>query len=208
MEKILKYKVILPLWPKLTCDFICDPANEEAYKFATRQDWDRLIIYGSYGKTALAKYLAKNFNFFILDPNIQLTINNNNVIWDYIPQNFYSVSAFHAWNVYPSKIIVILENHPLSINILPNDLKTRLIEAKCVKIYPPSKNLKIQIFKLWLNSMHINITDSGLNFLFSTENDTLPNLYIKAKILHKYACENQREITIHSIHDCINKKIW
>ena len=198
--------MILPLWSSLNCDFICDSSNEEAYKITTEQMWHKLVIYGSYGKTALANYMQKNFNYCIINPQINLIQINENIIWDFIPSDFNSELAFHLWNISSKKLIIIMENHPLATNIMPNDLKTRLAEAICVKIYPPTRNLKMQIFKSWFKFGGLIITDTVLNFFFSLYNDSLPILYQRATIIYKYSCKNQKEITIHTIQNC--SKLW
>lgn len=195
---------LLPIWPSLDGTFIVSDENRAAYK-ALHSVWpdNKIIIYGSWGKSHLAQQLY-SIGYHNCNPNNTphlLTVWDNFDQYEYTPEK-----AFHHWNECTRmqyKLCITMRHSPSCATIEPHDLQSRIRSTFAVQIKPPGDLLRRKIFCQWLYNGGIRIEQQVLDYFFSRYDSDLPTLSKYARKLHEFAMTRNRKLTIICIRDAM-----
>jgi hypothetical protein len=200
---------LLPLWGSLAGRFLTDQSNIDAFNLIKRPDvWpDRiLILYGSWGKSHLARILHTEHQYEYLVPSTSSKAER--LIWDNFSETRCHDNLLHDWNQIVARkasLCITMRNAPQAADIRPPDLKSRMASALSVRIKPAGYALRHKIFVQWLGDCDVEIDQQALRYFFTHYDADLPLLVTRAEKLRNHGLLYQCPITIKRIQECLGE---
>jgi chromosomal replication initiation ATPase DnaA len=198
-------KQLLPLWPSLDGEFLVSDSNALAYNgLSAKWPDNKIIIYGSWGKSHLAKTLIDHHGYTLHDPTTPFV--HHRVVWDNFPTEADSDIIFHRWNQATAmgiSVCITMRKPPQQCQILPPDLHSRMCAAFSVSIKPPDQSLRQRIVTQWLHNGGVDIEPLAIRYFFVRYDSSLPQLAEYTRKLHEFALANQRRLTTRCIKDAL-----